>query len=392
MNFTRYKSTAPPLLLSATNFFASKFQIRSWRGDPMTATATRPRRPRFRAAPPTPIRTAKGSRSAAANDLVLAEYLENSLKIPDLTLPSSHFPTRSPLPPPPAIADEIDLEAILSGDAAAVHRLLAAATESGAFSIRGGDDVAIGDVGSAIEVGSEVFRVSDEWRRREMGRWFRRRDAVGEEFYWYHPVTAEADRVLEEVLPDSYRILRDKMENIAAKLGMVAESVTAILSENAKNQKHSMMIGKVGSILCLTQYNSNQLRSNGSEFGSASSPHSYALSLHLSGCDQEFCLRSEEGSTFFRMPAGSILVTIGKQFQDWSCGEFKSAVGEILFELSDDANPFFSLEFFYSPKELHHVFDHKMTVSILDQLLITVVALALFYCIWIWIPSKLTSA
>lgn len=108
---------------------------------------------------------------------------------------------------------------------------------------------------------------------------------------------------------------REKLEKVAAKMDLVAESVARILSQNSKDQKQPVKIRMVPSVLCLTQYNSNQLRADWSEFGTACAPHSYALSLHVSPCDQEFCLRSSEGSTFFKMPAGNIFVTIGKQLQ-----------------------------------------------------------------------------
>uniref|UniRef100_A0A6V7QSF6 40S ribosomal protein S26 n=1 Tax=Ananas comosus var. bracteatus TaxID=296719 RepID=A0A6V7QSF6_ANACO len=199
---------------------------------------------------------------------------------------------------------------------------------------------------------------------------------------------AEADRMLEAALPGSYRALREKLEKVAAKMDLVAESVARILSQNSKNQKQPVKIRMVPSVLCLTQYNSNQLRADWSEFGTACAPHSYALSLHVSPCDQEFCLRSSEGSTFFKMPAGNIFVTIGKQLQEWSGGEFKSATGEIIFELTDDPDPFFSLEFFYLLEELQPEVHNERTISILDQLFMMILLFA-FYCFWFGIPHKL---
>ncbi|CAL9755581.1 unnamed protein product [Musa acuminata subsp. burmannicoides] len=66
----------------------------------MATTTTKPmgaRSHRFRAPPPTPIATGKGLRSAAVDDQVLSEYLDGSLRVPDLTLPGSYYPSRSPL-------------------------------------------------------------------------------------------------------------------------------------------------------------------------------------------------------------------------------------------------------------------------------------------------------
>ncbi|OAY70439.1 hypothetical protein ACMD2_12133 [Ananas comosus] len=366
----------------------------------MPASAPRPRRPRFRAPPPTPIKTAKGARSAAVDDRVLADYLETSLRVPDLTLPRprplslslslSH--SRSSTAISAAPPEELPLPSLLRPDAAALRRAVAAASASGGFSIAAAASAAE-EVRSAVDSGKQVFGIGEE-RKREMERWFRRRDVVGEEFYCYRhrpgsaEAEAEADRMLEAALPGSYRALREKLEKVAAKMDLVAESVARILSQNSKDQKQPVKIRMVPSVLCLTQYNSNQLRADWSEFGTACAPHSYALSLHVSPCDQEFCLRSSEGSTFFKMPAGNIFVTIGKQLQEWSGGEFKSATGEIIFELTDDPDPFFSLEFFYLLEELHPEVHNERTISILDQLFMMILLFA-FYCFWFWIPHKL---
>lgn len=169
-------------------------------GDPMATAARRAKGHRFRAPPPTPVATGKGSRSAAVNDWVLAEYLERSLTVPDLTLPESCFPTMSPVKDPP----EIDLLALLASEETAVRQVLAAAVEIGAFRIGGGGKVvAPEDVRATIEVGGGVFGVAGE-----LGRWLGRRDGIGEEFHWLRPMSSKDEKVLEEALRDNYRTFR----------------------------------------------------------------------------------------------------------------------------------------------------------------------------------------
>lgn len=180
----------------------------------MTATSRAPRRPRVRAparaSPPTPIRTARGARSAAADELVLAEFLEASLRVPDLALPpkmSSRRSFRYPAPPP---TPDVLAGALLSGpDPDAARTAVGAAAESGAFRVGGAVDA--GEVRAAVEAAEAVFRAPEEVKR-ELGRWFRRRDRVaGEEFYWFRPATASSDddRVLDAALPGStYQVLR----------------------------------------------------------------------------------------------------------------------------------------------------------------------------------------
>ncbi|BAS74990.1 uncharacterized protein [Oryza sativa Japonica Group] len=362
----------------------------------MTATSRAPRRPRVRAParapPPTPIRTARGARSAAADELVLAEFLEASLRVPDLALPpkmSSRRSFRYPAPPP---TPDVLAGALLSGpDPDAARTAVGAAAESGAFRVGGAVDA--GEVRAAVEAAEAVFRAPEEVKR-ELGRWFRRRDRVaGEEFYWFRPATASSDddRVLDAALPGStYQVLREKMEIVASKMEDLAQCVMRVLSDNARNPEDSALSTGAASILCLTLYNCNKLKTHWSEFGSTNPPNSYALSIHLSGRDQEICLRNQSGSTFFSLPAGSMLVTIGKQIQEWSNGEFKNAVGEILFELTDEPNPFISLELLYSPGHLRlpdvgrhaRCIDHPKTVSFRDQILVALVLLVFFYLFW----------
>ncbi|XP_072997090.1 uncharacterized protein [Typha latifolia] len=341
----------------------------------MTATANRPsRRSRSRAPPPTPIKTAKGFRSAAIDDRVLAEFLESSLQVPNLLLRRSSS----------SIGEEIDFAALVARDEAAVRRLLAAANQVGALRIGGGDYLPMEELRSAIEVGGGVFGIPEE-RKREMGRCFGRRDGISERFFWCRMASSETHRsyrVLEEALPDTYQILRENMENIAVKMETVAECIATILSKNVKKQSHSMPFNKATSILCLTKYDSGNLQGNQSKFDAADTPQSYALTLHLSGCDEEFCLRTPECSTSFKVSAGSTLVTIGKQFQDWSNGELKNAMGEMLINMARKSTPLITMEFFYSTESLYHELDNeKKTVSLLYQLLIVVVLLT-FYRIW----------
>nr|CAB3478699.1 unnamed protein product [Digitaria exilis] len=82
-----------------------------------------------------------------------------------------------------------------------------------------------------------------------------------------------------------------------------------------------------------------------------------------------------------------MLVTIGKQIQEWSNGQFKTAVGEVLFEMTDEPDQFISLELVYSPDDRHvsevgrqaSCIDRPKIVSFRDQILVALVLLFLFY-------------
>ncbi|RLN23558.1 uncharacterized protein C2845_PM07G27000 [Panicum miliaceum] len=360
----------------------------------MTATSRAPRRPRIRARgpppAPTPIRTARGARSAAADERVLAEFLEASLRVPDLALPPPRkrfsFPP-APAPPPPAPREVISSQALASGDAGAA--LLAA--ESGVFAVAGAIDAR--EVREAVEAAGAVFAALDEVKREQLARWFRRRDPVagGEEFYWFRPVSPDEDRALGAALPGyTYRAFREKMDTVASRMENVAKNTIRVLSNSVKNPKETSLSREAPSILCLTLYNSNKSKTGWNEFGSTDPRKSHALSIHLSGGDRRICLRNQGGSTVFSLPAGSMLVTIGKQVQEWSNGQFKTAVGEVLFEMTDEPGLFVSLELVYSPDDLRlseagrqaRCLDRPKIVSFRDQILAALILLSLFYLFW----------
>ncbi|CAL4953890.1 unnamed protein product [Urochloa decumbens] len=364
----------------------------------MTATSRAPRRPRIRARgpppAPTPIRTARGSRSAAADERVLAEFLETSLRVPDLALPRLprkrfSFPPASTPPPAPREVVSFSSEALASVDADAALR--AAAAESGAFAVAGAIDAR--EVREAVEASGAVFAAPDEVKRERLARWFRRRDpAAGEvEFCWFRPVSPDDDRTLGDALPGStYRVFREKMDTVVSRMEYVAKNAIRVLSGNAQNPKDSALSTQAPSILCLTLHNTNKSKTCWDEFGSADPPNPHALSIHLSGRDRQICLRNKGGSTIFSLAAGSMLVTIGKQIQEWSNGQFKTAVGEVLYEMTDEPGPFISLELVSSPDDLHlsevgrqaRCIDRPKAVSFRDQILVALVLLFFFYVFW----------
>ncbi|KAF8775474.1 hypothetical protein HU200_004899 [Digitaria exilis] len=363
----------------------------------MTATSRAPRRPRIRARgpppAPTPIRTARGARSAAADERILAEFLETSLRVPDLALPPLRRKQRLFSFPPaaPPAPREVSSQALASGDTDAEAASAAAAESGGAFVVSGATDAR--EVREAVEASRAVFAATGEVKR-ELARWFPRRDnpvAGEEEFCWFWPVSSEDDRALGAALPGStYRVFREKMDTVASKMENVAKNVIRVLSDNVKNPKGSALSREAPSILCLTMYSSNdKSKTSWNELGSTDPPnsHSHALSIHLSGGDRQICLRNQGGSTILSLPAGSMLVTIGKQIQEWSNGQFKTAVGEVLFEMTDEPDPFISLELVYSPDDRHvsevgrqgGCIDRPKIVSFRDQILVALVLLFLFY-------------
>jgi hypothetical protein len=120
---------------------------------------------------PTLICTARGVRTVAADERVLAEFLEASLRVPDLSLP----PRKCFIFPPPAPErDGVPSHALVSGDVDAEQRAIAAAAEFGAFRVTGA--VEAREVREAVEAASGLVFAAPEEVKRGLERWFRRRD------------------------------------------------------------------------------------------------------------------------------------------------------------------------------------------------------------------------
>jgi hypothetical protein len=125
-------------------FFLSSFQyLQTW-----AAMATMRTRNTL-APPPSPIPTAAGSRSAA--NQTFTEYLEHSLRPPNLALPAT---TRHPIP------SNVDLRSLASRGRDSIDRILQSARHHGVFRISG-HGISGEELRSLVEEAEPVLRNSD---------------------------------------------------------------------------------------------------------------------------------------------------------------------------------------------------------------------------------------
>lgn len=110
---------------------------------------------------------------------------------------------------------------------------------------------------------------------------------------------------------------REKVDTLASKMEDIAKAVIRVLHDNVKNPKASAEPREAApSILRLALYSSDTSSTCWNELDSTTAPNSHALSVHLCGQDRRICLRrSLGGSTVSTLPAGCMLVTVGKQIQ-----------------------------------------------------------------------------
>ncbi|KAF8394836.1 hypothetical protein HHK36_018773 [Tetracentron sinense] len=262
------------------------------------------------APPPSPIATAKGSRSAAVDDQILSEYLEKTLQVPDLTLPESYFPASAHR----QIPADIDLESLMSRENVSVRQILDSAMEFGMFRIKG-HGVSAEELRSTMAEAELVFGFSAEKKKGQI-RNFGRRGSSREELFWFHPQQTMVEAAQKEIAPEIYRSLSQRMESVASRLQAVAEQVGHILSEYA-GKRPQKIIHEGESVIYLYRYHPDTLIDPipppDKEKNKGCSHH--ALSLHLSFGHSAFYIQSSRGLLSFNTSSDTIVVTVGKQLE-----------------------------------------------------------------------------
>ncbi|XP_030466717.2 uncharacterized protein LOC115685752 [Syzygium oleosum] len=356
----------------------------------MASTSNPTRRHRSVAAPlPSPIPTARGSRSAA--DEIFSRYLEASLRVPELAMPRpQHPPRRAP--------EVIDLESLVLRDGASVHRLMRSAREFGAFRIRGHG---VSDEASRLLV-REAERVSEVLEKKKGIDLREGGDFAGE----------GRGRDKEEVMiicfkgrirwgqhyveAETYRNLRRATGEVTSKLDVVAQEVSQVLSENLR-AKPDERFEMVEPTLCVYGHVHDRHiivpSPDAQQSHKVDEPFNYAFSMYLPvGKHSGFYLRTSRSPPYaFPASPSTVLVALGEPVEEWSDGELRSASWEPMFGHShgtdhddhiqnDGAETFFSLEYKCSPPWLNPSRDTtQMVVSICDQILIALFLACLIY-------------
>ncbi|KAG6697879.1 hypothetical protein I3842_09G223200 [Carya illinoinensis] len=312
--------------------------------------------------PPSPIPTATGSRSAANETFI--EYLESSLQPPHLAFPPS---TRHPVPV------EIDVRSLASRGRESVDRLLRSAREYGACRISG-HGILGEELRSFVEAADVVFRNSD----------FVARTGNREEIVWALSPESEGKFI--------NRNFSQIMENVARKLDAVAKQLIQVLMENADNKKFWKVMQEKETVVTLYRYHHNNdlLKEenpplpndhrNDKSFG-----HAISFHLHIDHC--KFHVQSKRGLLSFEEGPDTIAITVGKQLEEWSLGEFKCVSGESITEpdIQAASQASYSLELKYISSSINKNFNNRSkTISLLDQVLFAVIVTFLYkVCIFL---------
>ncbi|KAL0544788.1 hypothetical protein IC582_019913 [Cucumis melo] len=338
------------------------------------------------APPPSPIPTATGSRSAGNE--TFKTFLENSTHLPQLSLPESRF--ASGFNTTPAVVDFRSL--VSSGCGEAVARMLRSVNEFGAFRIVN-HEISGEEVLSVVNEAKSVLKDSnmgvddrrwdgDDGNREAILQVRRRNDS---EVSGNTVVEAETDREISEKMEK----IRRKLEGIGEKL---SEILCGFVGENVEKLGE-----KKETIFSIYRYHHHpndlfeRKKDHNTKFSKneRESDEKVMMKLEIPGEHCQFyvnysCQQQKQYSLCFDAAADTIVVTIGKQFQEMSIGKLKSARSEMIF-VPDllGTQTSFSIDLKFSNPNLvlnnNNNNSHSKIISISDQIFVAFLLLSLYF-------------
>ncbi|PSS17957.1 Flavonol synthase/flavanone 3-hydroxylase [Actinidia chinensis var. chinensis] len=352
----------------------------------------------FRAPPPSPI--ASGRRSSVANDDFLTEFLQHSLRVPDLILPNRAFPRQNLIQNPP----RIDFQNLDSPESDAVAEIIQSIDRIGCFQVVN-HGIARELVGSVSAAGAGVFGLPPENKAavvRSLERSYGFEESqgdeereMGEEFVWGRD--ERLDLEMEGIWPLGYSNFSEKMDKLVLEMEKVAGKIFSILKEHHTMRKPihgNGMTQLPGSICYLYKHGSNvngdewirSLRYDVMRMLIRGSDDSHSLCLHLCDRSSEFHVYSKKGWGSFCPQKDAIVVTLGDQIQAWSGGKFKHVIGRPIFKGEVVEDQCISMAFLYSPANIGNSFkpNRAKTISLAQQAIVAML-LTLVYRFWVYV-------
>ncbi|KAK4268445.1 hypothetical protein QN277_025102 [Acacia crassicarpa] len=307
------------------------------------------------APPPSPVPTAKGSRNAANEPL--RHFLDSATQgLPELTLPDAHMPAAMRNPALPSV---IDYQKLKQGTMDTVLRRSAKAF--GAFGICG-HGISGQDLILMANEARHLFEDSDAQNHNDKRH--RQKDTI--------PCVQSRKGTLEFTAPKflddhKHRKFWIQMGNAAGKLEGIVEQVIMALSEE---ELKGMKMEDMESVIWVCRYPQDD---NESDENDTLWDHALRFYLPMEHCI--FYVQSQRGPLSFDAAPHTIVVTLGKQLEEWSEGRLKCVHGEMIFMPSrmEQCDASFSIEIKCSSSNLKYKSHphHKSgpLITLLDQLL-----------------------
>ncbi|CAL5373821.1 unnamed protein product [Camellia sinensis] len=341
----------------------------------------------FRAPPPSPI--ASGRRSSFKNDDILTDFLEHSLRVPDLILPDRFFPRQKSIQNPP----KIDFQSLNSPENDdSVSEMLDAIARFGFFQIVN-HGITREQFASVSMSGAGIFRLSPEKkavvsRSPEKPYGFEEfhgevESEMSEEFVWCRDQGLKLE--MEGVWPLGYSKFSENMEMLLVEIEKVGGRVVLAMEEhNARKSQcgNGVIRGQDfdGSVCCFYKHSRNvsgdqwvgSLKCDVIKMLIRGSDYSHALCMHVCEGSSEFHVYSKKGWVSFCPDTDAIVITIGDQIQAWSGGLYKQVIGRPIFKGENEEC--ISMAFLYSPSKNIKSFktNEGKTISLGQQAIVAI--------------------
>ncbi|XP_054785003.1 1-aminocyclopropane-1-carboxylate oxidase 1 [Prosopis cineraria] len=359
----------------------------------------------FRAPPPSPI--ASGRRSSFANDDVLTEFLETSLRVPDLILPDKIFPKQNCLETPP----KVDFRSLCSDhdDAASLSDVVSdSLARIGCFQLVN-HGVPRELMTSTREVAARaIFQVSPEKRatvtrsppEKPWGFEEYHSDEDGselsEEFVWCRDHDLKLK--MEGISQIGYSKFSKEMEALMSGIEKVAEKILPVMLKNFPGE---LVTGgtddeEFGTVCCVYKHSqdsmaegwANSLKYDVIRMLIRGTDYSHALCLHVCDGCSEFHVYSKKGWLSFCPEQGALIITVGDQIQATSGGLYKQVIGRPILKGEKDHDSI-SIAFLYSPPSNRNSSPSKKerTISFGQQALLAII-LTLIFQFFIFVYKK----
>ncbi|XVF86690.1 hypothetical protein PTKIN_Ptkin18bG0062500 [Pterospermum kingtungense] len=363
----------------------------------------------FRAPPPSPI--ASGRRSCVSNDDVLSEFLEHSLRVPDLILPDKVFPRHKFIDNPP----KIDFQLLNSMETDSLPSILDSIATIGCFqlvnygipgeSIRAALSAATGifqlphEKRTAVTRSPEKLYGFEEVHGEDEGE-------MGEEFVWCRGEGLKLE--MEGIWPVGYSNFSEKMETLLSDIEKVAEKILLVIRESypqkSGHDNDDMMMqycqDVIGSACYLYKHSkhvsadkwSSSLRYDVIRMLIRGIDYSHALCLHFCDGSSEFHVYSKKGWVSFCPDKDALVITIGDQTQATSGGQLKHVIGRPIY--NGDKEDHISMAFLYSTptpsisSSSRQVDLEKGKIISLSQQAIAALLLTLVYHLFLYVYNK----
>ncbi|GMI93777.1 downstream target of AGL15-4 [Hibiscus trionum] len=359
----------------------------------------------FSVPPPSPI--ASGRRSCVTNDDVLSEFLQHSLRVPDLVLPDKVFPRQNFIDNPP----KLDFQLLSSMETDSLSNILDSIARIGCFQLVN-YGIQAECIRSALASAAGIFQLPPEKRSavtRSPEKLYGfeevhgEEDGEGEEFVWCKGEVLKS--AMQTIWPVGYSNFSDKIETLLSEIEKVAEKILGIIRQSfppRTGYENGMIEGQgaIGSRCHLYKHNraekcNGTLRYDVIRMLIKGFDYSHALSLHVCDGSSEFHVYSKKGWVSFCPDKDALVITVGDQTQALSGGQFKHVIGRPIYRGEEEE--YISMAFLYSPPSATTVAAATTTARVdpqkgntisLSQQAIAAIVLTLVYYILVYLYNK----